>query len=150
MKITVHNRMPNYAGPWGFVAQVIVMTLAVIIAAWILPGVAISRISTAILSAVVIALLNNFLRPVLIVLTLPLTAITLGLFIFIINAIIILITSAIVPSFEVSSFGSALLFSLLLTGLNYLLELPNRWLTRKDFEEPDEDEEHFDEYEEIK
>ncbi|MBR1850300.1 MAG: phage holin family protein [Bacteroidales bacterium] len=148
MKIVIHNRLPNYTGPWGFVAQVIVMSLAVVIAARLMPGVEVSNIVTAVLTAAIIALLNNFLRPVLIMLTLPLTAVTLGLFIFVINAFIILCASALVPSFHVSSFGTALLFSLLLTALNYLLELPNRWLNRKTIDSPDDDG-HFDPYEEI-
>ncbi|MCR4659954.1 MAG: phage holin family protein [Bacteroidales bacterium] len=150
MNITIHNRRPEYAGVWGFAAQVLVMSLAVVIAALLLPGVTVGSLPAVVLTAAVIALLNNFLRPVLIMLTLPLTAVTLGLFIFVINAVIVLIASAVVPSFGVDGFGWALLFSLLLTVLNYLLELPNRWLGRKQFEEPDDDPDRFDEFEEIK
>ena len=95
--------------------------------------------------------------------TLPVTAITLGLFLFVINAVIILMASAMVKGFQVDSFGSALLFSLILMAVNYLLELPNKYLDRKPLEpnaemrhaappnpDDDTDDEGFTPYEEIK
>jgi putative membrane protein len=87
------------------------------------------------------------------VVTLPATVVTLGLFLFVINAIIILMASGIVNGFEVNNFGSALLFSLVLTAVNYLLELPNRYLQRKELRkrrDDDTDDEGFTPYEEIK
>ena len=115
MKIVIGNS--NHQGFWGFVAQTIVLTLAVIIAAKLMPSVDIGNVWTVLLTGLVIALLNRFLRPILIFLTLPFTAITLGLFLFVINAVIILLASAIVPGFKVEGFGTALLFSLLLSLL---------------------------------
>ena len=100
----------------------------------------------------VISLLDNLVRPILIVVTLPVTAITLGLFLFVINAVIILMASAIVDGFKVDNFGSALLFSLIITAVNYLLELPNKYLNRKELQEKQDDntdEEGFTPYEEI-
>lgn len=150
MKIVIGNS--NHRGFWGFVAQTIVLTLAVIIAAKLMPGVEIGNIWTAVLTGLVIALLNRFLRPVLVFLTLPFTAITLGLFLFVINAVIILLASVIVPGFKVDGFGNALLFSLLLTVLNFLLELPNRIKTHSDnhtIEQSTDDNDEFTPYEEV-
>lgn len=137
MKITI-NKTPNlYSGPLGFLAQLIVLTLAAILATRILPGVTISSTGAAVITAIVIAALNTFLRPILIVLTLPFTIFSMGLFLFIINAVIILLASSLLPFFQVNSFWDALLFSLLLIILNYLLELPNRLMRRPDYQPSD-------------
>ena len=138
MKLTISNNKELYSGKFGFVAQVVVMTLATILAAYILPGVHINSVGAAILTAIVIALLNSFIRPILIVLTLPFTIFSLGLFLLIINAVIILLASGLVSSFHVEGFWSALLFSLLLTLFNYLLEIPNRLTRRPDYQHPDQ------------
>ena len=134
MKITLINNKELYSGKFGFLAQVVVMTLATILATKILPGVTITSVGAAILTAIVIALLNSFIRPILIVLTLPFTIFSMGLFLFIINAVIILLASSLLPFFHVNSFWDALLFSLLLIILNYLLELPNRLMRRPDYQ----------------
>ena len=132
------------------------MTLATILATYILPGVTIDNVLTAIITATIIALLNNFIRPILIVITIPVTAVTLGLFLFVINAIIILMASGLVKGFDVDSFGSALLFSIVLTAVNYLLEWPNKYLNRQNLgqqpprQDDDTDDEGFTPYEEIK
>ena len=138
MKITFSNSKELYSGKFGFVAQVVVMTLATILAAYILPGVNITSVGVAILTAIVIALLNSFIRPILIVLTLPFTIFSMGLFLLIINALIILLASGLVSSFHVDGFWNALLFSLLLTLFNYLLEIPNRLMRRPDYQHPDQ------------
>lgn len=130
------------------------MTLAVIIASYLLPGVSVSSVWVAILTAVVISLLNSFIRPILIVVTLPFTIISMGLFLFVINAVMVMLASGIVSGFNVGGFGNALIFSLLLTLLNYLLELPNKLMQRKNFEPRDDnnddtDDEGFTPYEEV-
>lgn len=155
MKIVINNRNPMYAGPWGFLAQVIVMTLAALLAAWVIPPVEFSSVGVAVLTAIVIALLNNFIRPILIVLALPFMIFTLGLFLFVINAVIVVFADALIPGFETGGFGYALLFSVLLTVFNYLLELPNRLMRRPRYEQHSNmrnrnDDEEFAEYEEIK
>ena len=86
MKIIIDNSKDLYSGPFGFIAQVVVMALATVLAAYLLPGVRVDSIGTAILTAAVIALLNSFIRPILIVLTLPFTILTMGLFLLIIHA----------------------------------------------------------------
>lgn len=153
MKIQFNYNQKKSSGFGGFLMRTIVLTLATIIAIKLLPGVHIEggSIMAAFFTALVIAVLDNFIRPILIFITLPFTVVTLGLFIFIINAIIIEMTAAIVGPFQVDSFGYALLFSLIVTLLNYLLEMPNRWLNRGVFK-PDNkknDDEGFTDYEEV-
>lgn len=145
----------TYSSRQGFLGRTIILTLATLLAAALLPGVHISSLWGAIATAVVIAILDNVVRPILIVITLPVTVMTLGIFIFFINAIIIMMADGLLGSrFEVDSFATALLFSLLLTALNYLLELPTRKNeeyqerpTDRQIEQNDDD--HFDDYEEV-
>ena len=132
MKIIIGNQNDVYSGPWGFVARVVVMTLATLLATYILPGVEVDSIGAALFTAVVIALLNNFVRPILIVVTLPFTILSMGLFLLVINALIVLLASGLVNSFHVNGFGNAVLFSVLLTLFNYLLELPNKAIRKHD------------------
>ncbi|MBQ2539611.1 MAG: phage holin family protein [Bacteroidales bacterium] len=146
MRIEINNNNRFYSGPFGFLAQLVVMTLAAILAAYILPGVRIDSVMAAILTAAVIALLNTFIRPILIVITLPFTIVSMGLFLIIINALIILMTEGLVSSFHVDSFWSALLFSLLLTAFDYLLEIPNKLMRRPKYQPSDQEklDEHAD------
>lgn len=152
MQITINSGDSFYSGRGGCLTRLMLLSIAVMVGAWLLPGVGVTSFWAVLLTAVVISLLDNLVRPILIVVTLPVTAITLGLFLFVINAIIILLASAIVDGFEVHDFWSALFFSLILTAVNYLLELPNRYLNRKELKERhnDTDDGGFTPYEEIK
>jgi putative membrane protein len=95
--------------------KILLTALAVIVLARVLPGITVSGYFSAIIVAVVIALLNMVVRPLLIFFTLPATIVTFGLFIFVINAIIILLADKLVDGFAVSGFFAALLFSILLS-----------------------------------
>jgi putative membrane protein len=144
-----------YSSRGGCLTRLMLLSIAVMVGAWLLPGIEVESFWAVFWTAIVISLLNNIIRPVLIVITLPVTAITLGLFLFVINAIIILMASGIVKGFEVENFGYALLFSLILTAVNYLLELPNRYLNRPNLNtrqphDDNTDDEGFTPYEEIK
>ncbi len=156
MKITINNGGTFYNGQAGCFTRLMLLMIAVMVGAWLLPGVEVSSWGSVLLTAIVISLLNNIIRPVLIVITLPMTAITLGLFLFVINALIILMASELVKGFHVDTFGSALLFSLVLMGVNYLLELPNKYLNRKPLQQQPQqqddntNDEGFTPYEEIK
>jgi putative membrane protein len=99
--------------------------VAVVITAYLLPKEAIfvQSFFVALVVAVVLGFLNSIIRPVLIVLTLPIEIVTLGLFTFVINAFLVLVTSAIVPGFQVKGFWWALLFSLILSLINAALRL---------------------------
>jgi len=87
----------------------------VLLLAHFLPGVAISGFEAAIIVAVVLALLNAILKPILIILTIPITIITLGFFLLVINACIVLLADKFIDGFAVNGFFTALLFSILLS-----------------------------------
>ena len=103
------------------ITKLLLTALAVIILAKILPGVSLDGYTTAIIVAAVIAILNVFVKPLLIIFTLPITILTLGLFLLIINAIIILLADSLIDGFRVSSIWTAILFSLLLSFLQSIL-----------------------------
>jgi putative membrane protein len=88
------------------------------LSAYLLPGVKIDNFITALILALVLAVLNLLVKPVLIILTLPVTIVTLGLFLLVINAIIILLASHLVSGFRVNGFWWALLFSIVMTIIN--------------------------------
>lgn len=104
------------------IVQILILTVAVMLTSYLLPGVYVKSFWSAILVAVVLALLNAFVKPLMVFLTIPFTIVTFGLFLFVINALIILLASAIVRGFEVKGFWWALLFSIILSLISYLLE----------------------------
>jgi len=95
--------------------------LAIGITAWILPGVHLNGVFAALFTAAILGLVNGILRPILFIFTLPLTILTLGLFTFVLNALMVLLTQAIVPGFTVDGFWWAVIFSLLLSIFVYLV-----------------------------
>ncbi|WP_298779873.1 phage holin family protein [uncultured Polaribacter sp.] len=101
--------------------KILLTALAVIVLANILTGVEVSGYTSAIIVAIVIAALNMIVRPLLIFFTLPATIVTFGLFIFVINAVIILLADKLVDGFAVSGFWIALLFSVLLSIFRSIL-----------------------------
>jgi len=107
----------------NFIIKTLIIAAAVVIASYFLPGVGVKRFTTALMVALVISVLNYFVKPILVILTLPITIITLGLFLFIVNAIVILLAGKLVAGFRVDSLGWALLFSLLLSFFTYILEV---------------------------
>jgi putative membrane protein len=101
--------------------KLLISTIVVFVLAHFLPGIAIDTITTALIVAVVLAFLNTFLKPILIFFTIPVTIVTLGLFLLVINAVIILIGDKLIDGFAVSGFWYALLFSFLLSmGQSFL------------------------------
>jgi putative membrane protein len=94
---------------------------AIMITAYLLPGVALKSFFVALVVAVVLGLFNTILKPILIVLTLPINILTLGLFTLAINAGLIILTSNVVSGFRVENFWWALLFSLILSLVNAIL-----------------------------
>lgn len=106
-----------------YLVRLILSAVSVFLIAYLLPdhGVAVNDFIDALVVALVISLLNIFVRPILIFLTIPATIITLGLFLLVINAVIIWFTHLLVDGFTVGNFWWALLFSLLLSILNSLL-----------------------------
>ena len=102
--------------------RIIILAVAVYIAARFLPGVTIADAKTAVIVALVLALLNAFLKPILVALTIPITLLTLGLFLLVINILIVFLAARLVPGFHVDGWLTALLFSLIVTLITYLLE----------------------------
>ena len=100
---------------WLFFALIIMLV------GWIIPGISIAGFKTALLITVVFTLINIFIKPILMLITLPINALTLGLFTFILNALLLMLTAHWTPGFEINSFWSALLGSLLLSILSTAL-----------------------------
>src|SRR6476469_10003094 len=96
--------------------------LALLAVAYLYSGVQVSSYGSALLAAAVIGLLNMFVRPVLVVLTLPVTIVTLGLFLFVINALLFWAASGLLSGFHVNSFLAALIGSLLYSLLGLIIE----------------------------
>ncbi len=105
-----------------FFAKTIATAVAVLFAAYILGGVEIDNTVTALIVGVVLGLLNSFIKPILIILTIPITIFTLGLFLLVINIIIVKIAASLVPGFTVDGWFAALLFSLVVSFVTSIIE----------------------------
>ncbi len=116
------------------ILRLLIYTGAVLLTAWLLPGVHIDKFVTALMVAIALAIINTFIRPILIFLTIPVTVITLGLFLLVINAFIIVLIGRIVPGFTVDGFWWALLFSVILSIIASLFGTSSTTIVRR--EEP--------------
>ncbi len=104
-----------------FLARLVLNGLAIIVAAWLVPGIQITSPLSALVAGVILGFVNAIVRPVLFFLTLPLTLLTLGLFIFVLNAICFGLTAWLVPGFSVDGFLPALLGALLVSVVSWIL-----------------------------
>lgn len=95
--------------------NLIVSGIVVLISAYILPGVKVDGFLTAVVVAVLLSVVNTFIRPVILLLTLPLTILTLGLFSLVINALMVMLVGAIIPGFKVDGILWAIVFSIVLS-----------------------------------
>jgi len=111
----------------AFLLHLILTAVALIVVAHSVDGVQVSGFGTAVIGALALGVVNAIVRPVMILLTLPLTLLTLGLFLFVVNATMLWLVAALVPGMQIGGFGAALLGSLLLTLLNLVIAR----LTRK-------------------
>jgi putative membrane protein len=109
-----------------FLVNIIIMTIAVYVAASLLPGVMVADFLTSLVVAVVLALLNAIVKPVLVFLTIPFTIITFGLFLLVINAVVVLLADRLISGFEVAGFWWALLFSLIMSLIQWLFAMNGR------------------------
>ena len=103
----------------------LISAAAIGIAAYLVPGVSVT-VAGALVAAVVLGALNILVRPILFLLTLPVTILTLGLFSLIINGVIVLLAAFVVPGFSIASFGAALLFAIVLAVVNWVFHLWQR------------------------
>ena len=101
--------------------RLLINALAFYITSYLIPGMVIVGWQTLLVIAVVWGILTIIIKPILIILTLPINILTLGLFTFVINAVLLLITSSIVPGFKIDGFGTALLAAIVLTIVNGFL-----------------------------
>jgi len=106
----------------AFLLHVILSAGALLLIAHLVDGVLVSGFGSAVIGALALGLVNAIVRPVMVLLTLPLTIVTLGLFLFVINALMLWLVAALVPGIQIVGFGAALLGSLLLTVLNVLID----------------------------
>jgi putative membrane protein len=114
------------------ILRLLLYTCAVLITAWILRrGVHVENFATAIMVAIALAILNTFIRPVLVFLTIPVTIFTLGFFLLVINALIIMLIGRIVPGFTVDGFWWALLFSVILSIIASLFGTSSTTIVRR-------------------
>lgn len=104
----------------NLILRIILSAVAVVILSKILPGIGVDSYTTALIVAIVLSLLNFIVKPILVILTLPVTIVTFGLFLLVVNAIIILLADRLVSGFQVDGIWWALLFSLLLSLLQSL------------------------------
>lgn len=105
-----------------FVSKTLLTSVAILIAAYLLKGVSVDNTITAIIVAAILGFLNSFVRPILIILTIPITIVTLGLFLIVINVLMVYFVTQIVPGFKVESFGWAILFSFIVSIVSSILE----------------------------
>lgn len=115
------SKLTNYQRAMNFLTRLIVSSAAVLLASYLVNGVEVSGLISAIMVAFFLGLLNVLLRPVLVLLTIPITFFTFGLFLFVINAILVMMVDGVLSGFSVSSIWTAMLFSLILSIINSLL-----------------------------
>lgn len=108
-----------------FLISLVLSTIAVFVTAYILPGVKLDGWVTALILAIVLGVINAFIRPILLILTLPINILTLGLFTFVVIALCVMLASYIVPGFHVDGFWWAMAFGVVLAIINSFLTPTN-------------------------
>ncbi|MRR15154.1 MAG: phage holin family protein [Deltaproteobacteria bacterium] len=111
------------------VTRWLVVTVAILLASMMVSGIRVESLTTAVAAAAILGIINVFLRPVLLILTLPLTILTLGIFAFVLNALMLLLVAYFVPGFEVDGFFSAFLGALIISIVSWIA---NRFIQTPD------------------
>ena len=104
-----------------FLLRLLLNGIAVMVAAYLIPGIRLATPGAAIVAGIVLGIVNAIVRPLLIVLTLPFTILTLGLFIFIVNAVCLALVAWLVPGLSISGFGAALVGAIVISLVSWLL-----------------------------
>lgn len=107
----------------GFVIRMIIISLSLGIASYIVEGITIEGFFSLIIASLIIGFLNSFIRPVLIIMTIPLNILTFGLFTFVINAVLLLLTSQVVRGMSIEGFWAALAGTIIMSMLSFFLNL---------------------------
>ena len=105
----------------GIVLRWLILTLAIMVAAYLIEGIEVRGFGSALFAAAILGILNAFFRPVLIILTLPINILTLGFFTFVINALLLMMASGVIGGFEVHGFWAAFFGSLIISLISWLL-----------------------------
>lgn len=105
----------------GFLLRVIVNAVTIALAAYLVPGIILTGVVPALIAGLVLGIINAVVRPVFVVLTFPLTLVTLGLFLFVLNAFYLWLTSVFVPGFTITGFWPAFLGALIISIVSWLL-----------------------------
>jgi putative membrane protein len=105
----------------GLLLRWLILTMAIMTAAYLFSGIHVNGFGSALFAALVLGILNAFFRPILLILTLPINVLSLGLFTFVINAVLLLMTSGVIGGLVVDGFGSALFGSLIISLVSLLL-----------------------------
>lgn len=106
---------------FNLIGRLVVNIVALLIVAYIIPGFVIMSLQTAIVAAIVIGVINTFIRPILQIIALPLSILTLGIAAFLVNVGLLMLSAAIVPGFEINSFLTAVVSSIALALVNAFL-----------------------------
>ena len=104
------------------IINLLITAVAVVVAAYLIPGIQVDGFMTAIIVAIALAILNAFIKPILTILTIPITIFTLGLFLLVINAAMVSLAGWIVSGFDVDSFWSALFFSIIVSVVSFIFK----------------------------
>ncbi len=102
------------------ITNIIISALVVILGSYLIPGIEVSGFFVAVIVAIVLGIINSIVRPILVLFTLPITLFTLGLFLLVINALMVKLAGILIPGFVVDGFWAALLLSIILSAFNAL------------------------------
>ena len=105
----------------GIFIRWLILTAAIMAASYLIDGIRVSGFFSAFFAAAVLGILNALFRPILFILTLPINIMTLGLFTFVINALLLKMASGVIPGFDVHGFWSAVFAALIISGVNWIL-----------------------------
>lgn len=105
-----------------WLAHIVIVGITLVIVSWILPGFHVQSFGAAVIAALVLGIVNAIVRPIFVVLTLPITVLTLGIFLLIINALMYLLVSAVVPGFHVNGLIAAILGSIITSIVSSILD----------------------------
>ena len=105
----------------GFFFRWMILTVAILVTSYLMDGIRVSGFFSAFFAAAILGILNAFFRPILLVLTLPINILSLGLFTFVLNAILLIMVSGVIPGFDVYGFWSGLFGSLLISLISWII-----------------------------
>src|SRR4030065_2196056 len=111
----------------------LIITAAILRASWLVPGITVESVWTAIFAAAILGLINTFIKPILIILTLPFNILTLGIFTFVINAFLLQLVAYVIRGFEVKGFLAAFLGALIISIVSWLA---NQFIVRRKIDRP--------------